>query len=130
MYRIFFGGCVLFLFLSWAQAGPPSPEFIQHYRKADYAGAAGILERELKEMDDKISRGERSVAPDWYRTFLLLGHLDAWKRNQPEAALARYEALQERRRSFGELARILPEAWVLFRGPDGRCWRGPAGHNA
>ncbi len=98
----------LFLSLSWAQAGPPSPEFIQLYRKADYAGAARILERELKEMDDKISRGERSVAPDWYRTFLLLGHLDAWKRNQPEAALARYKILQERRRSFVELARIPP----------------------
>lgn len=87
---------VLVYILSISAAFGMENEFIEAYKKGDYAAAAGFLEQKLKKTE-KAGDKDRGYSTDLYSTSQTLAHIYAWKLNKPEEAIKYYRKASQYR---------------------------------
>lgn len=74
-----------------SHSAPVDQEIARSYTASDYGTAVRLLEQQIEEQREKLSKGEKVEFQNLYKQYLLLAHIYAWRLGQPDVALLKYQ---------------------------------------
>ncbi len=74
---------------------PIDQEISKAYTALEYGTAIRLLEQQIEEQRERLSKGEKVEFQKLYKQYLLLAHIYAWRLNKPDVALLKYQELTE-----------------------------------
>lgn len=96
-----------------SNGAPIDQEIGEAYTSSDYGTAVRLLERQIEEHREKLSKGERVEYLELYKEYFLLAHIYTWRLNKPDVALLKYQEFSEWRKSYKELSKF-PNFELLY----------------
>ena len=78
-----------------SHSAPVDQEILRSYTASDYGTAVKLLEQQIEEQREKLSKGEKVEFQKLYKEYLLFAQIYAWRLNKPEVALLKYKELNE-----------------------------------
>jgi len=82
-------------FPCFSNSAPIDQEIPKAYSSSDYGMTVRLLEQQIEEQREKLSKGEKVEFQKLYKQYLLPAHIYAWRLNEPEVALLKYQELNE-----------------------------------
>ncbi len=90
------------------------PEVKKSYMASDYVTAAKLLEQLILRQKEKALKGEKIDSPALHRQYLFLARIYAWRLNNPEMALSKYQDAYQLRKSSNELNKYPPFEFLFM----------------
>lgn len=78
------------------------------YSSSDFSTTVKLLETQISQMRERLSKGEKINSQDVFKKQLLLAYLCAWKLNNTDRALVEYQRLADLRTASTELNKYPP----------------------
>ncbi len=95
-------------FTSLSYSAAIDQEITKPYFALDYGTTASRLGQQIEEQKLRDLKAERVEYSSLYQKYLFLSHLYAWRLNNPDVALLKYQELNELRRSYPSASKFLP----------------------
>ena len=96
-----------------SNGAPIDQEIGEAYTSSDYGTAVRLLERQINEQREKLSKSDKVEYLKLYKQYFLLAHIYAWRLNKPDVALLKYQEFSEWRKSYNELSKV-PSIELLY----------------
>jgi len=87
-------------FPCFSSSEPIDQEISKAYTASEYETAVRLLEQQIGEQREKLSKGETIEFQKVYKRYLLLAHIYAWRLDKPDIALLKYREWNEWRKLY------------------------------